>query len=76
MAEAFGEKKGAENFNTMYLSHQRVARRAADLRQHVSCRLKTQISKCRYFSLALDERIDVTDISQLMIFTRLVDENL
>ena len=51
-----------------------MARRAA-LSQHVSCKLKTHISKCRYFSLVLNEIIDVTDINQLMIFARLVDDN-
>lgn len=28
---------------------------------------------CKYFSLALDESTDVTDISQLLIFTRTID---
>ena len=75
MAEAFGEKKMAEKFKTVSSSHQTVARRVADLSQHVSCKLKTHISKYSYFSLALDKSINVTDISQLMIFARLVDEN-
>ena len=46
-----------------------------DLSQHVSCKLKTHIDKCSYFSLAMDESVDVTDISELMIFARLVNEN-
>ena len=50
-------------------------RRVADLSQHVSCELKTHISKCSYFSLALNESVDVTDISQLMIFARPMGEN-
>ena len=76
MAEAFGEKKVAEKFKTVSLSHQTMARRVVDLRQHVSSKLKTHISKCSYFSLALDESINVTDISQVMIFARLVNENI
>ena len=52
-----------------------MARRVADLSRHVSCKLKTHISKCNYFLLALDESIDVTEISQLMIFAQLVNEN-
>ena len=75
MAKAFGEKKVAEKFKTVFLSNQTVTRRVADLSQHASCKLKTHISKCSYFSLALDKSIDVTDISQLMIFAGLVDEN-
>ena len=64
----------AEKFKT-FLSHQTVARRVADLSQHVSCKPKTHIGKCNYFVLALDEGINVTDISQLMIFARPVNEN-
>ena len=41
----------------------------------VFCKLKTHVSKCSYFSLALDKSVKVSDISQLMIFARLVDEN-
>ena len=46
-----------------------------DLSQHVTCKLKSLMSKCSYFSIALDQSIDVTDISQLIIFARLEDEN-
>ena len=41
----------------------------------MSCKLKTHINICSYFSLAMDESGDVTDISELMIFSRLVNEN-
>ena len=75
MAEAFGEKKVAEKFKTVSLSNQTVATRVANFGQHVSCKLKIHISKCSYFSLALDESIDVIDISQLIIFAVLADEN-
>ena len=75
MAEAFGEEKVAEKFKTVSLFHQTVPRRVADLSQHLSCKLKTHVRKCCYFSLASDESIKVSDISQLMIFARLVDEN-
>ena len=40
-----------------------------------SCKLKTHISKCSYFSLALSGSVDVTDISQVMTFARPVSEN-
>ena len=53
-----------------------MVRRASNLSKHVTCRLiKSLMNKRSYFSIALDESIDVTDISQLMIFARLVDEN-
>ena len=75
IAEAIWEKKKAEKFKALFFSHHTVAMRVVDLSQHVSCKLKTHISKCSYFLLALDESINVTDISQLMIFARQVDEN-
>ena len=53
-----------------------MARRVADLSQHVTCKLKSAMKNCTYFSVALDESVDVTDVSQLMIFARLVDESL
>ena len=66
MAKAFGEEKIAEKFKTVSLSHQTMARRVANLSQHVTCKLKSAMKNCRYFSVALDESIDVTDVSQLM----------
>ena len=65
----------AEKFKTVSFSNQAVARRVANSSQHVPRKLKTHIGKCSNFSLALDESINVTDISQLLIFARLVDEN-
>ena len=52
-----------------------MARRVADFSQHVTCTgiVKTLINKCSCFLIAWDESIDVTDISQLMIFARLVE---
>ena len=52
-----------------------MARRVADLSQHVTCKLKSAMKNCSYFSVALDEIVDVTDVSQVMIFARLVDES-
>ena len=75
MAEAFGEEKIAEKFKTVSLSHQTMARRVADLSQHVTSKLKSAMKNCTYFSVALDESVDVTDVSELMIFARLVDES-
>ena len=47
----------------------------ADLSRHVPFKLKTLMNECRYFSIALDESTDVTDISQPLIFARIVDED-
>ena len=63
MARAFGEKKVAKKFKTVSLFHQTIARRVADSSQHVSCKLKTHVSKYSYFSIALDESIDVITLA-------------
>ena len=75
MAKVFDKEKIAEKFKMESLSHQTMARRVADLSQHVTSKLKSAIKNCSYFSVALDESVDVTDVSQLMIFARLVDES-
>ncbi|XP_076817947.1 general transcription factor II-I repeat domain-containing protein 2-like [Clavelina lepadiformis] len=75
MAEVFGDKKVAEKLKTVSLLHQTMARRVTNLSRHVSCKLEILIGKCRYFSIALDESTDVSDISQLLIFSRIEDED-
>ena len=52
-----------------------MLRRVSDLSKHVTGKLKSLMNNCSYFSIALYESIDVTDISQLIIFAQLVDEN-
>ena len=59
----------------MSLSHQTVARRVKDLSDNVKLQLQTKDKNCKYFSLALDESADVSDISQLLVCIRTVDEN-
>ncbi len=41
----------------------------------ISNQITETVTKCKYFSLALDETCDLTSISQLAIFVRCVDEN-
>ena len=75
MALAFGEDKTAKSFETVSLSHQTVARRIIDMNEHVSTKLASIVGNCKYFSLAIDESTDVTDISQLMIFVKTIDDS-
>lgn len=75
MARAFGEEKAAKSFETVSLSHQTVARRIIDMNEHVSKKLASIVDNCKYFSLALDESTDVTDVSQLMIFVKTIDDS-
>ena len=75
MALAFGDTKMAKQFETVPLSHQTVARRVMELNDHVSSKVKDIVQQCKYFSLALDESIDVCDTNQLLIFIRTIDNN-
>ena len=75
MALAFGAKELAGKFQKVSLSHQTVARRVKDLSNNVKLQLHTKVKNCKYFSLALDESTDVSDISQLLVCIRTVDEN-
>ena len=45
-----------------------MARRVVDLSQPITCKLKSVIKNCSYFSVALNKSVDLTDVSQLMIF--------
>lgn len=45
---------------------------AFDIHYHVKGKMKQVMHDCKYFSLALDESIDVMDVSQLLIFTRTI----
>ena len=46
-----------------------------DLSDNVKLQLQTNVKNYKYFSLALDESTDVSDISQLLVCIRTVDEN-
>uniref|UniRef100_H2ZWP1 HAT C-terminal dimerisation domain-containing protein n=1 Tax=Latimeria chalumnae TaxID=7897 RepID=H2ZWP1_LATCH len=63
------------NFETVSLSHQTVARRIANMDDHVSTKLYDVVQKCRYFSLSLDESTDHSDVSQLLIFIRTIQDD-
>ncbi|XP_042198919.1 general transcription factor II-I repeat domain-containing protein 2A-like [Callorhinchus milii] len=75
MARAFGDEKMARNFESVSLSHQIVARRISDMNVQVNAKLRTIVQTCKYFSLAVAESTDFTDVSQLLIFIRTIDED-
>lgn len=56
------------------LSNLTITRRTKLIAEHITNNLKEKLNKCTYFSIALDESTDKTDISQLLIFIRSVDE--
>lgn len=73
MAKDFGDDNMAKNFETISLSRRTVTRRIFDIQNHVEG--KQVMHDCKYFSFTLDERTDVMDVSQLLIFTRAIDSS-
>lgn len=45
------------------------------LSDNVTLQLTEVVQQCKFFSLALNESTDISDISQLLIFIRTNDEN-
>ncbi|XP_059570183.1 general transcription factor II-I repeat domain-containing protein 2B isoform X2 [Alligator mississippiensis] len=75
MAKAFGNEKMVKNFETVSLSHRTMARRIEDMSNQICEKILLNVKKCCYFSLLLDESTDQTDMSQLLIFIRTVEED-
>lgn len=50
------------------LSRTTVQRRIVDLGMYIESKLKQCFSKCKYFSISLDESTDKADNSQLLIY--------
>ena len=64
------------SFANISLSRNTVANRVADLSSNLNSQMKEKIKSFIAFSVAIDESTDVTDIAQLAIFIRGVDETL
>ena len=75
MAKAFRDDNMANNFETVSLSCRTMTQRIFDIHNHVQGKLNQIMHHCKYFSLVLDESTDVTDVSQLLIFTRAIDRS-
>ncbi|PNF30217.1 hypothetical protein B7P43_G02592 [Cryptotermes secundus] len=75
MAEAFNENKVGNKFQTVLLSKQTVTRRLEDISNQISNNANDIIANCSYFSIALDDSIDVSDTNQLLIFVRAIKED-
>lgn len=62
-------------FSKIPLSRMTIQRRIEDMACDLSEQLGELLSRCKYFSIALDESCDVSDTAQLSVFVRVVDEN-
>ncbi|KAJ8880689.1 hypothetical protein PR048_017159 [Dryococelus australis] len=65
MAKSFSDDKLANNFETV---------RTAEISKQLDAQLNKEIAQSKYFSVALDESTDITDVCQLLIFVKTVDE--
>ena len=75
MCKSFGQDDMANNFESVSLSRRTVTRRIFDIQNHIEGKLKDVLHDCKYYSLALDESTDVTDVSQLLIYTRAINSS-
>ncbi|XP_072395239.1 protein FAM200C-like [Diabrotica undecimpunctata] len=75
MARSFGDEKMAKNFECVSVFHQTVSRRVDELNTHVFKKMVDTVRDCLYYSLVLDESIDITDKNQLLIFVRCISED-
>ncbi|XP_077143987.1 general transcription factor II-I repeat domain-containing protein 2B-like [Ranitomeya variabilis] len=75
MARAFGSEEMAKCFESVSLSHQTVARRISVMDQYVTQKVHEAVKNCTYFSVAVDEKIDITGTNQLIVCIRTVDDD-
>ncbi|KAJ8866976.1 hypothetical protein PR048_032838 [Dryococelus australis] len=77
MAKSFGDNKLAKkkNIETVSLPRQTVSRRTAEISKQLEAHLSKEIAQSNYFSVSLDEITDITDVCQLFIFAKTVDEH-
>jgi hypothetical protein len=72
MAKSINENRIASEFEKISLLRRTVTRRIADTDSIIRETLQTIMMNCAYFSIALDESTDVSDVSQLLIFVRVI----
>lgn len=72
MAKSINENRIASEFEKLSLSRRTMTRRIADTDSVTRETLQTIMMNCAYFSIALDESTDVSDVSQLLIFFRVI----
>ena len=62
-------------FKTVSLSANTVARRVQDIAENISSQLSDKNGHLEWFSLAVDESMDVLDTAQVLIFIRGIDKS-
>jgi len=62
-------------FSNISLSRQTVCRRINDISNEIIVKLRDRIQDFKYFSIAFDESTDISNIDQLIIFVRGINES-
>lgn len=77
MLNCFGEigRTSADIIETVHLSRCSVTRRVEELYHYLDTLLTDKLKFCSYFSIALDESCDISDVSQLILAIRMVDKD-
>ena len=75
MAKAFKEDSLAEKFESVPLHRSTNARRIDDINEYLCNKLKGILQNAIYYSFCLDESTDICNISQLIIFVRIIQED-
>lgn len=73
--KSFDGKLTVDEATSIPLSHQTIGRRITNIAFSIEDRLKFLLATCSYFSLCLDESTDNRHVSQLSIFTRIVQND-
>ncbi|XP_076810297.1 general transcription factor II-I repeat domain-containing protein 2-like [Clavelina lepadiformis] len=64
-----------EKFRSVSLSRTTVQRRVEDIAANLTNQLQQKVNEFHSYSLAVDESTDCTDIAQLLVFIRGIDDN-
>lgn len=70
------DEKFSDFAHGLPLSRQTVVRRVTSINNDLVEQLIHDLERCTYFSIQLDESTDVTDTAQLLIFVRMVFDDL
>ncbi|XP_018369071.1 PREDICTED: general transcription factor II-I repeat domain-containing protein 2B-like [Trachymyrmex cornetzi] len=73
--KAFGNSLTLEQAANILLSSKTVTTRIAGINDSIGDKLQDLLKSCKYFSLCLDESTDIRHMSQLSIFTRIVQDD-
>lgn len=77
MLDCYGKegKSMKDHFQSISLSTHTVIRRVEHIHEYIIDQLRLNIDACKYFSLALDESTDIKDVSQLIIWIKMINKD-